>query len=529
MCCSATWPTPVGSGLPRRPPRRPPPPQLGSRAGRSGSRPRRSRPGTWRTRGGGGGAGGETAAEARAAEHAAGKRSAEALAAGGRPAEEGPAVGRTAGGGELDLERIKGAIVKLYREVSAETAASPDRKFRIGLDRILGWVDSAAGQGCAADCRGGPGDDGPQLSEVAATLLAPPPGSEGRGGGAEGDSPAGTPLARSEGVGPEARAPPVQEEATVCPASEGGRLRGEEEIVNASQASPPRSRRYTPQPRFRVACSGLSGEEKLALQKLCARMPNTQYMSSNSDGSMKGLDALLPPETTHFVARSADGRSLRTMRYMASLLRGCWIVGFDWVKCSIEKATWAPEAPFELKGDRIWLATADTPARARAFALRRKEALRNGKRPLAPRVFEGQRIFLGQLKQEIDGGTGGVLNSQHQYRLMQDMVVLGGGTVVQSVGATLGAPGPPVVGVSSQWPLPLQSARALRLIHGCPFVSFYWLCDSISNFGALPFPGYGGEPLSDIDNNAGEPEPLEASKGRPKRPRAPQSSAWVSD
>merc|ERR1712078_5610 len=151
-----------------------------------------------------------TAAEARAAEHAAGKRSAEALAAGGRPAEEGPAPPRTAGGGELGLERIKGAIVKLYREVSAETATSPDRKFRIGLDRILGWVDVAAG------------------------LLAPPPGSEGRCGGAEGDSPAGTSLARSDGVGPEARAPPVQEEATVRPASEGGRLRGEEEIVNAS-------------------------------------------------------------------------------------------------------------------------------------------------------------------------------------------------------------------------------------------------------------------------------------------------------
>ena len=322
---------------------------------------------------------------------------------------------------------------------------------------------------------------------------------------------------------------PLQDEAAVSPALEGGCFREEEEVVNASQVSPPRSRRFTPQQRFRVACSGLSGEEKLALQKLCARIPNTHYVSSSHDGSMKGLDAVLPPETTHFVARNVGGRSLRTMRYMASLLRGCWIVSFDWVKSSTEKAVWAPEAPFELKGDRIWVATADAPARAREFALSRKEALRNGKRQLAPRVFEGQRIFLGQLKQDIDSGMGGALNSQHQYRLMQDMIELGGGTVVQSVRATFGASGPPVVGVSSKWPLPLQESRALRLLHGCPFVSFYWLCDSISNFGVLPFAGYGGEPLSDIDKNAGEPESLKSPKGRPKRPRAPQSSAWVSD
>ena len=217
------------------------------------------------------------------------------------------------------------------------------------------------------------------------------------------------------------------------------------------------------------------------------------------------------------------------MRYMASMLRGCWIVGYDWVEASLAKGAWAPEAPYELKGDRLWTTASDAPTRARLFANARKESIRNGKRRLEQRVFEGQRFFFGHLKEEIDSGKSKQINTRQKMQHMEDLVRLGGGTVLYSSKAVKNTSNLSIVGISSKMLLPVQEARSLSLLHGCPFVSFLWLCDSISNFSCIPFRGYGsdlpGEPLSDIDKNVTAPGNLYGQeKWDSKRLRLPQSS-----
>lgn len=50
-------------------------------------------------------------------------------------------------------------------------------------------------------------------------------------------------------------------------------------------------------------------------------------------------------KTTHLVA--FDTR--RTINFLRGLIRGIWIVNYDWILESVEANKWLPEADYELK------------------------------------------------------------------------------------------------------------------------------------------------------------------------------------
>lgn len=54
--------------------------------------------------------------------------------------------------------------------------------------------------------------------------------------------------------------------------------------------------------------------------------------------------------TTHLVLGVERGRpARRTLKVLRAMLRGCWLLAWDWVDESVRCGAWQPEADFEVQ------------------------------------------------------------------------------------------------------------------------------------------------------------------------------------
>jgi len=175
---------------------------------------------------------------------------------------------------------------------------------------------------------------------------------------------------------------------------------------------------------------------------------------------------------THLVVLPNDkNRANRTLKYLAAVLKGCWIVSYKWVLESQREQTWLPEAPYEVRGDGVALGA---PEKARKYAQTHGESMK---------LFKNYRLyFAGEFKTPSPAKTE-----------FEKLVEIGGGTALSN------PPSPPsnlsdVVDCKTlilcDSNFEADECKKLLLQTGRRPLSLSWFLDSISFFQIQPTQNY---------------------------------------
>jgi len=217
---------------------------------------------------------------------------------------------------------------------------------------------------------------------------------------------------------------------------------------------------HAPRQEWVFTGSGLSEDQKAAMRRLAAA------------AGARIVDHWQPSVTHVICTLSADGRARRTVKYLAGLLIGAWVVGADWVGACLEEGAPVDEGAFEATGDTAGFEGA--PRRGR-------EEGRAG------RLLAGVEVYLAGPSPAKEGIA----------------------TLLRSAGAALLSRLPPTGPDSTPPPnlLVLVDPEALppaadeeaavlapAAALGAPLVQVSWLMDSVSNLRRLEVEGYRYQP-----------------------------------
>ncbi|KAJ8248215.1 hypothetical protein GJAV_G00239650 [Gymnothorax javanicus] len=89
-----------------------------------------------------------------------------------------------------------------------------------------------------------------------------------------------------------------------------------------------------------------STKKTLVITSMSIDMRDTVVQVVSSLGRFSLVDSV-GEGTTHVVT----GRPRRTLSVLLGIARGCWILSFEWIVCSLEQGHWVSEEPFELSSD----------------------------------------------------------------------------------------------------------------------------------------------------------------------------------
>eukprot|EP00741_Cyanophora_paradoxa_P011479 tig00020560_g11090.t1 len=219
-----------------------------------------------------------------------------------------------------------------------------------------------------------------------------------------------------------------------------------------------------------ILASGLNESQRSELGRAVAKLGGAKLTEAWSE------------EVTHVVARETlGGLCKRTVKYLAGVARGAWVISEGWVRASLQANCWKPEERYQLLGDSVKQRT-DAPARSRA-----------------DRVAEAPRLFAGLLF-----GLWGEFNDGGPTRNdLVDLIEAAGGTVLRRAGIpgaadaagdleptaaraayvvrspeTVRAEG--VVDIEELLRLFVLPPGARELLEAADIVTYKWLFDSIS-------------------------------------------------
>jgi Zinc finger, C3HC4 type (RING finger) len=105
---------------------------------------------------------------------------------------------------------------------------------------------------------------------------------------------------------------------------------------------------------FVLVTTGLSRKKQNRLSRVSELLPN---VSINRQFSSKVTHIVTCIARKHSYLEDApddlrnQGLTLRTLKYMFGVLKGCWIVSYQWIEACIEANCWVDERDFEILGD----------------------------------------------------------------------------------------------------------------------------------------------------------------------------------